>query len=204
MGDYQHGQPALRQIAHDGQHLAHHFRVQGRGGFVKEQNFRVHCQRPGNGHPLLLPAGKLAGPGIAIGCHAYLVQIIQRFFLGLLLPAMEHQLLPADAIGKYCHIGKQIEGLKHHAHMAVIIRPVQRFGIFSAIENLPGGGLLQKIDAAQQRAFSGARGADDGNHFALAHRKGNIPQHLQIPKAFLQMPDLQQRFPLSQRAHPLS
>ena len=43
------------------QHLPHHLRVEGCGNFVQQQNFRVHTQRPDNGHPLLLTAGQLSG-----------------------------------------------------------------------------------------------------------------------------------------------
>ena len=57
MGDNQHVQPALCQIAHDGQHFAHHFGIQRRGRLVKQQDFRIHTQGAGDGGALLLTAG---------------------------------------------------------------------------------------------------------------------------------------------------
>ena len=54
MGHNHHGHALLSQLLHDFQHLAHHFRVQGRGGFVEKQYIRLYSQRAGNGHPLLL------------------------------------------------------------------------------------------------------------------------------------------------------
>ena len=61
MGDHQHGHALLGQLPHDGKHLAGQLRVEGRGGLIKIDDLRVGCQRPGNGHTLLLAAGKLAG-----------------------------------------------------------------------------------------------------------------------------------------------
>ena len=63
MGDYHHGHAVGGQLLHNCQHLAYHFRIQGGGGLVEEQNVRVHSQRPGDGHPLLLTAGQLGRVG---------------------------------------------------------------------------------------------------------------------------------------------
>ena len=43
------------------QHLLGQLRVQGAGGLVKAEDFRVHAQGAGDGHPLLLAAGQLVG-----------------------------------------------------------------------------------------------------------------------------------------------
>ncbi len=56
-----HGHAFPCQTADNGQHLAHHRRIQSRGGFVKEQNLGFHGQAPGNGNTLLLPARQLVG-----------------------------------------------------------------------------------------------------------------------------------------------
>ena len=55
--------PSLGQVLHDGEHLADHFGVQGRGRLVEEQHLRVHGQGAGDGHALLLAAGELPGAG---------------------------------------------------------------------------------------------------------------------------------------------
>ncbi|CAN4037398.1 Transposase and inactivated derivatives, partial [Dysosmobacter welbionis] len=63
VGDHHHSHALLGQLLHDLQHLAHHLRVQGGGGLVKEHNLRLHHQCPDNGNPLLLAAGELDGIG---------------------------------------------------------------------------------------------------------------------------------------------
>ena len=63
VGDYHHGHAVGGKLLHDRQHLADHFRIQGGSGLVEEQNVRVHSQRPGDGHPLLLTAGQLGRKG---------------------------------------------------------------------------------------------------------------------------------------------
>ena len=54
-----HGGLVLGQIAQDPQHLARQFGVEGRGRLVKAEDVRLQGQGAGNGHALLLPAGKL-------------------------------------------------------------------------------------------------------------------------------------------------
>jgi hypothetical protein len=52
----------VHRRAQQPQHLAPGGRVQGAGRLVGEQHGRPGDQRPGDRHPLLLPAGQLAGP----------------------------------------------------------------------------------------------------------------------------------------------
>ena len=59
--------------------------------------------------------------------------------------------------------------------------------ILSMIENLTGGGNLQKVDAAKQGGLAGAGSADDGGHVALFHGKINIPQNLMRAKGLGQV-----------------
>ena len=37
-----HGHAAFCQLFHHGEHLAHHFRIQRRGGFIEEHDVRIH------------------------------------------------------------------------------------------------------------------------------------------------------------------
>ena len=59
VGDHHHGHPFLGQVDHDVEYLADHLRVEGRGRFVEEHDLGVHGQGAGDGHALLLAAGKL-------------------------------------------------------------------------------------------------------------------------------------------------
>ncbi|MNN94578.1 hypothetical protein D3C81_2132290 [compost metagenome] len=57
VGDHHHGHALGGKPLHYIQHLADHFRVKSRSGFVKQEHIRLHSQRTGNGNPLLLSAG---------------------------------------------------------------------------------------------------------------------------------------------------
>ena len=59
--DDHHGHAFLCQLHHHVENLADHFGVERAGGFVEQHHHRVHCQRPGNRHALLLAARELAG-----------------------------------------------------------------------------------------------------------------------------------------------
>lgn len=59
VGNDDHRGLAVCQFAQHPQHLSGQLGVQRTGGLVKAEDIRVQCQRPGNGHPLLLSAGQL-------------------------------------------------------------------------------------------------------------------------------------------------
>ena len=62
VGDKQIGQPQLLlELLKQGQNLRLHRDIQRGSRFVEDQNRRLQHQRPGNGDPLALAAGKLAG-----------------------------------------------------------------------------------------------------------------------------------------------
>ena len=192
MGDDQHGHAGGGQALHDGEHLPHHFGVQGAGGFVKEQDLRLHAQGAGNGHALFLSAGKLSGPGLAIGRHAHLFQILKGPLLGLGALDLQDLHLAQHAVFQYGQIAKEVEALEHHAHLAVIQGALPAGGgVLAVVKDLAARGLLQEIDAAKQGAFARAGGADDADHVAGLHAEIDIPQHAVIAKALFQMVDLQ-------------
>ena len=64
VGDHHHGHPGLGQGLHDVEHLADELRVERRGRLVEEHELGLHGQRPGDGDPLLLPAGELLRVGV--------------------------------------------------------------------------------------------------------------------------------------------
>ena len=189
---HQHGHALLGQRLHDVQHLAHHFRVQSGGGLVEQQHLRVHGQRPGDGHPLLLTAGDLPGLGVDIGGHTHLFQIFQCLLPGLLLAALEDLHLSHHAVFEDRHIVEQVEGLEHHAHMGAVLRgidaPARHIG--AVVEDLTAAGGLQQVDTPQQRGLAGAGSADDGNNVALLDSKVNIPQNLMGAKGLAEVTDL--------------
>ncbi len=81
VGHNDHGLALPGQVQHDVQHLAHHFGVQRRCHLIKEQDLRMHTQRPHDGYPLFLSAGKL--PGVAL-CLLQQADPVQQGFCFLL------------------------------------------------------------------------------------------------------------------------
>ena len=186
MGDDQHGDAFPGQAPHDLQDLAHHFRVQGGGGLIEEQDLGIHGQGTGDGHPLLLSTGDLPGLGVDVGGHAHLLQI-EKGMLPCLFPALlQHLHLADDAVLQHGHIVEEVEGLEHHAHSAAVSRNIKTTAqhILIMIEDLAVGGILQQIDAAQQRGLAGAGSADDGDHIALPDGEIDVPQDLMGTEGF--------------------
>ena len=199
MGHHQHGHALLGQLLHNGQNLANHFRVQGRGGLVEEQHFRLHGQGSGDGHALLLAAGDLPGPGIDIGSHANLGQVVHGGLSGLFFGLLQHLDLAHHAVFQHGHIVEQVKALEHHAHMAAVIRGVHMAAhhILAVIEDLTGGGGLQQVDAPQESGLAGAGSADDGDHIAAAHSEVDVFENLMGAEGFAQVLDFQDLFHIS-------
>ena len=83
VGDDNHGGPLLSQGTDHFQHFPGKLRIQGGGGLVKAENIRRQSQCPGNGHPLLLTAGKLMGIVSGPICQAHFLQQNIPLFLNL-------------------------------------------------------------------------------------------------------------------------
>lgn len=66
-------------------------------------------------------------------------------------------------------MGKQVEVLEHHAHLLTVLIDVHLLAgqVHTVEEDGAGGGLLQQVQAAEQRGLAGTGGADDGHHFTL-------------------------------------
>jgi hypothetical protein len=60
VGDDDHRHAGLGQLLHRVEHLVDHLGVERRGRLVEEHHLRLHGERPGDGHPLLLTARELA------------------------------------------------------------------------------------------------------------------------------------------------
>ena len=96
--------------------------VQGRHRLIRQDDAGVLGQGPGQGHPLLLPAGELVRPHIGLVQDAHLFQALQG--LQLVRLAEGPQQHPPEGHVRHAggeHIaddggpGHEIEGLEHHA-----------------------------------------------------------------------------------------
>ena len=196
VGDDDHGQALLGQLAHNAQHFTHHLGVQGGGRLVKQQHFGLHGQRTGDGHALLLAAGKLAGLGVDVGGHAHLFQVAQCRLAGGLLVLVQHVAQAGGAVVQHGHVVEEVEALEHHAHLGAVGAGVRAFGrdVLPMEQHAAVGRGLQQVDAAQQRGFSAAGGADHAGNIAVVDGKVNIAQHHVGAKAFGEVAHLNDGF----------
>ena len=179
VGHHDHGQAAGGQLAHDRQHFAHHLGVQGRGGLVKQQHLRLHGQGPGDGHPLLLAAGQLPGPGVDVRGHAHFFQVGQGGGLGRLLVLVQDIAQAGGAVFQHGHVVEQVERLEHHPHPGPVAAGVEPLGhdVLAVEEDGARRGGLQQVDAAQQGGLARPRCADDAGDVPGFDGKVHIPQH---------------------------
>ncbi len=181
MGHAHHGHAFVGQAHHHVQHLADHFRVQGRGGLVEEHHDGVHRQRARDRHALLLPAGQLARELVLVSGQAHAVEHLEAALLRLVGAAAEHLDLRDREVLRHRQVGEQLEVLEHHADLAaqlgqVGLRVVDGHAVDVDLAFLDG---LQCVDRLDQRGFARARRAAHDHHFALADGGGAVVQHLE-------------------------
>ena len=115
--DY-HGNAAVRQLLHDQQHFADHFRIERRGGLIEKNNLRRRGEGAGNGHALLLAAGELGRHLAGFILQPDLLQQRQRAFArGGFFPAV-HALQRQGDIFLRRQMGIEVELLENKAHAA--------------------------------------------------------------------------------------
>ena len=124
------------------QHFFPEFGVQVGDGFVHDDDFVAAYQRTGDGHALLLPAGKLAGQMIFISYHA---DLFQGMFgpAGHFVPVHPHLLHRIQDIFQNGQMGPDCVILEHHADVAAFgghVDPV--FGAeYTAVTHIDGACL---------------------------------------------------------------
>jgi hypothetical protein len=108
---HDHRQAGTGQVFHHVEHLADQLGIQRRGGLVEQHQHRLHGQRPGDGHPLLLPAGQLTGIGALSPGQSDPIEQLDRLLPGL--PGVE-PLDPGrslDDVLQRGHVREQVEPL---------------------------------------------------------------------------------------------
>ena len=120
---------------------------------------RVHRKRTGDGHALLLTAGKLARLVVDALGKPHLRELLDRDLRRFLLGALEHLLLGKHNVALGGEVREQVEALKHHADLrahGVDVGALGRdFGVLE--KHLAARGLLEQVHAAQERGFAGTR-----------------------------------------------
>ena len=99
------------------QHFLDHLGIQCAGRFVKEHGLGAHGQCPGDRRPLLLTAGELGRHFVRLIGDTYPLQQPHRFRPRFFFVPFQHIHRREGHIVQDTHMRKQIEGLKHHAHL---------------------------------------------------------------------------------------
>src|SRR5699024_588422 len=151
-------------------------RVEGRAGYVHEQDLGLDGDGAGDAQSLLLPAGQ-SGAGkveavldlvpqvrAAQGTLSEVVGLRLRQTLVVQSHTCEHVLLDA-------HGGERVGALEHHADLAADVDGVDARAVdVSAVhEHLAGDAgsgddLVHAVECAQHCGFAAARGADERGH----------------------------------------
>jgi len=173
-----HGHTLAGKGGHDVEHLADHLRIKGRGRFVKEHDLRAHGERPGDGHPLLLPSRKLGREDIGLVQDADLGE--QRVGRGLGFGPghlFEFHGRQGDVL-QHGLVRKQVEALKDHAHFHADLVDVDTrvVEIVAVHGDLAGADGFQPVDRAQQRGLARAARADDDHFLPGGHIKAHMGQ----------------------------
>ena len=178
VGDDEHRQSFLGELAHDAEDLSDHGRVESGGGLVEEDGLRVHGERTGDGDPLLLSARKGIGMDVGLLGHADLLQKLHGLLAGFFLGGAEQLHGGVGDIFEDGHVVEEVETLEDHAHLAahLVERVALGCDVFALEEDLPAGGRLEHVDGAQKSALSRAGRADDADDFSLADLAVDILQ----------------------------
>ncbi|CUX19040.1 6-pyruvoyl-tetrahydropterin synthase (modular protein) [Agrobacterium tomkonis CFBP 6623] len=182
VGHAQHGHAVFGKADHGVEHFFHHFRVERRGRLVEQHDLRLHAQRAGNRHTLLLAAGKLARVFVGLFGDLDALQIVHRHFFRFLLGHLANPDWRQRAVFEDGQMREEVEVLEHHANFATdFIDLLQVVGQFDAI-NLDRARLVffQPVDAADHGRFARSRRAGDDDALALHHFQVDVAQYVEI------------------------
>jgi hypothetical protein len=188
--------PSRASCRHDLQHLVDHLRVERRGRLVEEHHLRVHGQRPGDRHPLLLAAGELRGVLVRLVGDAHPVQQLHRPPRGLRLAALADLDLGERHVLQDGLVGEQVERLEDHADLGP--QPRQGLALLGqrpAVDHDRAGvDGLQPVDRPAQRRLAGPGRPDDHHHLPAADGEVDVLEDVQRTEVLVDVAQLDQRF----------
>jgi len=203
MGHEDHGAPLARQIADHPQHFADQFGVERRGRLVEKHDAGLDCQRPRDRAALLLAAREEGRIDIALVGEPHARQQLLGGDDRVLAPDAQHMHRNLDDVLQQRHVAPQVEALEHHAEpradaldlaavggRAVAVAVALQADLLAIDADEAAGGVLEAVDAAQQRRLSGTGPADDGHNIAVARRQRYALQHVQFAEFLVQVVDV--------------
>ena len=149
--------------------------VQVGKGLVQQQHPGHFHQGAGDGHPLLLAAGHLAGLAIHQLLDLYkpccLLHPLFHLLLGQLVLPLE-VLQGEEDVLPHGHVRIKSVVLEHQADAAVLRRQVGH--VLVTEEDLAAGGLFQAADQVQRGALAAAGGAQQADQLPIGDLKGEV------------------------------
>ena len=142
---------------------------------VQQQHPGHFYESPGDGHPLLLPAGHLAGLPVQERVNLDKLCRLRRPADHLLFagPVLALQVFQGEQdVLQHGHVGIQGVVLEHQPH-APVFRG-QMGHVLAPKENLPGGGGLQAANHVKRGAFAAPGGAQKPHQLAIRNFIGKV------------------------------
>ena len=153
--------------------------VQVAGGLVSQDDSGLGDQRPGDGHPLLLAAGEVAGIAGQLALQIQKAHDLPEEGLVLLLAVQtdgEDDVLIGSEVGDQVVILKDETDPLAAEDGEVLVPKVLQLEVV----HLHGaaGGPVQPAQHVQQGGLAGAGGADDGHELPRLYGQGDVVQGL--------------------------
>ena len=180
MGNDRHGHALAPEIGHQIEHALHQFRIERARDFVKEDDFRIHGERAGDGDALLLSTGKAGRAVIPSPGKTHLRKAglgnPPRFGFRHLLDLRQRQ----HDVFKRGVIRKEIEMLEHHADTATQAFRFHGQNALAIELDVATLRFDQPVEASEQCRLARAGRADDAGHGATSNIEIDAFQHLKI------------------------
>ena len=189
MRDDHHRHAASGQISDDAEHVADQFGIERRSRLVEQHHLRIHGQRAGDGHALLLAAGKLGRERLDLVAEADALEQFSGGLLRLGARFAAHFHRRDRHVLQHAQMREQVELLKDHAQQLRLHGVGHLPAVHAAAVNIDFAGidLLQTGDAARQSALARSAGADDRNHFSLVDVQRDAFQHVERAERLMQI-----------------
>ena len=169
MRHHHHGHAFLRELNHHVKHFVNHFRVESRSRFVEQHADRVHRERPGDCHTLLLAAGELSRILFSLLQKTDTVEKSKTFLRRFFAVSLEHLHLRENKILADREVREELEMLEHHADVAAEPREVRlRIRHLNAVHE--NGALLHRFKAVHrldEGGFAGTGRTADHDNLSL-------------------------------------
>ena len=172
-------------------HLLAKLKVQGAQRLVQKQHLGLVHQGPGDGHPLLLAAGKLIDPALAVALQVHELQHGFHLPLDLGLGGLLDAQTEGDVV-EHIEVGEQSVLLEHGVDLPLIGRDL---GDVRAVhQDLARGGHDEARDEPEHGGLAAAGGAQQGQKLTVVDVQVHMVQR-QIPVVILgNVPKLDQPF----------